>query len=135
MEIYLWKSFQVSLAIFAVYVLSSPDNYLDADKAFVTLSYINLFNFSLSNLPLSVNYFGQVCYIQISSVCKIVMSTSSLHNGIIQCDILFTYILMIWWKLYTLSFVGSCFCPAYHKVSQPGRNKWRLCGEKYQHER
>ena len=56
---------QVSLAIFAMYVLISPDNILDADKAFVTLSYINLFNYSLSNLPIAVNNIGQVSIIEL----------------------------------------------------------------------
>ena len=43
--------FQVSLTTFAVYVLSSPENVLDAQKAFVSLSLFNILRFPLSMLP------------------------------------------------------------------------------------
>ena len=52
---------QVSLATFAAYVLSG--NALDANKAFVTLSLINLLNFPMSLLPL-----GVANTVQVSSV-------------------------------------------------------------------
>ena len=42
---------QVSLTTFAVYVLSSPDNVLDAEKAFVSLALFNILRFPLSMLP------------------------------------------------------------------------------------
>ena len=51
---------QISLAIFSTYVLSSPYNVLDADKAFVTRAYISTLNFIVSMLPLSVSFLGQV---------------------------------------------------------------------------
>lgn len=44
-------SFMVALASFATYVLSSPDNVLDAEKAFVSLSYFNLMRQPLNQLP------------------------------------------------------------------------------------
>ncbi|XP_064611716.1 multidrug resistance-associated protein 1-like isoform X1 [Liolophura sinensis] len=43
--------FLVSLITFAVYVLSSPENVLDAEKAFVSLSLFNILRFPLSMLP------------------------------------------------------------------------------------
>ena len=46
------RSKQVSLAVFAAYVVAG--NILDANKAFVTLSLINLLNFPMSLLPLAV---------------------------------------------------------------------------------
>ena len=42
---------QVSLTTFAVYVLSSEENVLDAEKAFVSLSLFNILRFPLSMLP------------------------------------------------------------------------------------
>ena len=46
--------------MFATYVLSSPENILTADKSFVTMSYINIFNVLLNILPFAVFYVGQV---------------------------------------------------------------------------
>ena len=51
---------QVSLATFATFVLISPTNILDPNKAFVTLSLVNIMNFTLSILPLGVTFLGQV---------------------------------------------------------------------------
>ena len=45
---------QVSLTTFAVYVLSSPENVLDAEKAFVSLSLFNILRFPLSMLPMLI---------------------------------------------------------------------------------
>ncbi|KAI0230542.1 Multidrug resistance-associated protein 1 [Lamellibrachia satsuma] len=42
----------VSLMTFAVYVLSSPDNVLDAEKAFVSLALFNIMRFPLNMLPM-----------------------------------------------------------------------------------
>ncbi len=53
---------QVSLATFGTYVMISEDHYLSPDKAFVTMSYINMFNFLLSILPYGVFFAGQVRY-------------------------------------------------------------------------
>uniref|UniRef100_A0A1I8HV06 ABC-type glutathione-S-conjugate transporter n=1 Tax=Macrostomum lignano TaxID=282301 RepID=A0A1I8HV06_9PLAT len=48
--------FLVALATFAVYVLSSPENILDANKAFVSLTLFNIMNFPLSILPGAITY-------------------------------------------------------------------------------
>ena len=50
---FLWTSvpFLVSLSTFAVYVLSSSDNVLDAEKAFVSLSLFELLRLPLNMLP------------------------------------------------------------------------------------
>ncbi|GFR84872.1 multidrug resistance-associated protein 1 [Elysia marginata] len=43
--------FMVSLTTFGVYVLSSPNNILDAEKAFVSLALFNILRFPLSMVP------------------------------------------------------------------------------------
>jgi hydrogenase maturation factor len=52
--------FQVSLATFAVYVLSSDDHVLDAETAFVSLSLFNILKFPLSQLPVVITNIVQV---------------------------------------------------------------------------
>jgi len=52
--------FQVSLTTFAVYVLSDPNNVLDAKKTFVSLSLFNLLRFPLTMLPFIVSSIVQV---------------------------------------------------------------------------
>ena len=51
---------QVALGSFSVYVLSSPENVLDANKAFVSLSLFNIMNFPMSILPATLAYSVQV---------------------------------------------------------------------------
>jgi ATP-binding cassette subfamily C (CFTR/MRP) protein 1 len=51
---------QVSLTTFAVYVLSSSENVLDAEKAFVSLSLFNILRFPLSMLPMLIANLVQV---------------------------------------------------------------------------
>jgi ABC-type glycerol-3-phosphate transport system permease component len=71
-EVDLWNSylfsivfvvFQVALGTFAVYVLSSPENVLDANKAFVSLSLFNILNYPLSILPTVIFHGVQVWYL------------------------------------------------------------------------
>lgn len=57
-NIYLYV--QVSLTTFAVYVMSSPDNILDAEKAFVSLSLFNILRFPISMLPMLIANMVQV---------------------------------------------------------------------------
>jgi len=45
---------QVSLTTFAVYVMTSRDNILDAEKAFVSLSLFNILRFPLTMLPMMI---------------------------------------------------------------------------------
>ncbi|KTG31567.1 hypothetical protein cypCar_00015139 [Cyprinus carpio] len=45
------RGFQVSLATFAVFVSVSPDNILDAEKAFTSISLFNILRFPLAMLP------------------------------------------------------------------------------------
>ena len=49
----------MSLALFATYVLTSPDNILSPDKVFVTFSIINILQFPISQLPRAVNQISQ----------------------------------------------------------------------------
>ena len=53
---------QVSLAVFATYVLSSDDNYLTPDKAFVTLNLIQILNWGMSILPIFIAFGAQVSF-------------------------------------------------------------------------
>uniref|UniRef100_A0A670Y284 ABC-type glutathione-S-conjugate transporter n=1 Tax=Pseudonaja textilis TaxID=8673 RepID=A0A670Y284_PSETE len=48
-------SLQISFIIFAVYTLSDKTNVLDAKKAFVSLSLVNILNTAHSFLPFSIN--------------------------------------------------------------------------------
>ncbi|KAH9413433.1 Mrp-4p [Dermatophagoides pteronyssinus] len=54
---FLWTCapFMVSFVTFAIYVLSSKDNVLDPQKAFVSLSLFNLLRFPLSMLPMLIS--------------------------------------------------------------------------------
>ena len=47
------------MVVFAVYVLS-PDNVLDAEKAFVTLNLINILNWPMTDLPMFITFVAQV---------------------------------------------------------------------------
>ncbi|XP_071151886.1 multidrug resistance-associated protein 1-like, partial [Mytilus edulis] len=48
--------FLVTLASFATYVLISDENYLDAQKAFVSLSLFNILRFPINLLPMMISY-------------------------------------------------------------------------------
>ncbi|KAK2187609.1 hypothetical protein NP493_160g03030 [Ridgeia piscesae] len=50
----------VSLTTFSVYVLSSPDNVLDAEKAFVSLALFNIMRFPLNMVPMLMASLVQV---------------------------------------------------------------------------
>ena len=52
--------FLVSLVTFATYVLSSAENILDAERAFVALSLFNILRFPLSMLPMMISGMVQV---------------------------------------------------------------------------
>ena len=54
---FLWTCapFMVSFVTFTIYVLSSKDNILDPQKAFVSLSLFNLLRFPLSMLPMLIS--------------------------------------------------------------------------------
>lgn len=53
---FIWSCapFLVSLVTFATYVLSDPNNVLDSQKAFVSLSLFNILRFPLSMLPMMI---------------------------------------------------------------------------------
>lgn len=52
--------FQCALSVFAVYVNTGEDHVLTPDKAFVSLSLINILNFPISLLPVGISFLGQV---------------------------------------------------------------------------
>ena len=56
--------------VFTVYVLSSPDNVLDAEKAFVTLNLISILNWPMQDIPFYITYWTQVgaCYFTYSFI-------------------------------------------------------------------
>ena len=83
--------FQVSLAVFATYVLSSPNNILDANKAFVTLSLINILNWPMSNMPYAVTNtiqvrcrLSQLCTPEIYFRCRVKKSMEISTVGVCQ---------------------------------------------------
>jgi hypothetical protein len=51
---------QVSLVTFAVYVLSSPDNILTAEKTFVALALFGILRFPISIFPMLIGSLVQV---------------------------------------------------------------------------
>ena len=55
---------QVAMITFAVYVMSSDKNVLDAEKAFVSLSLFNILRFPLSILPMLIATMVQVSRLQ-----------------------------------------------------------------------
>ena len=52
---------QVTIATFATFVESSPDNVLDARRAFVTLSLFNMLRVPLTLLSTIISMTAQVC--------------------------------------------------------------------------
>ena len=52
---------QVTIATFATFVESSPDNVLDARRAFVTLSLFNMLRVPLALLSTIISMTAQVC--------------------------------------------------------------------------
>ncbi|XP_063421679.1 multidrug resistance-associated protein 1-like [Mytilus trossulus] len=51
--------FLVTLATFATYIMSSTENYLDAQKAFVSLSLFNILRFPINLLPMMISFMIQ----------------------------------------------------------------------------
>ena len=58
---FIWTSvpFIVTLATFATYVLIDENNVLDAQKAFVTLSYMNILRMPLSKTKNPLNNYNE----------------------------------------------------------------------------
>ena len=59
--------FQVAVSSFAAYVISSPDNMLDAEKIFVSLSLFNILRVPLTHLPGLIKHIVQVRTIEPNS--------------------------------------------------------------------
>ena len=57
---------KVALSTFTVYVMSSPENVLDANKTFVSLSLFNMLNYPISILPMLINSLVQVIMIMMA---------------------------------------------------------------------
>ena len=103
--------FQVSLVVFGVYVLISPDNILDASTAFVSLAVINIMNFSVSLLPITILYGAQVSLYSLHlliesqclhfSVCIMSHSTSCLYllNVRVECVTNSGTLCLIWFNV------------------------------------
>ena len=51
--------FQLTLAIFAMYVNISPDNKMTAEVAFVTMAIVSVVDVNITMLPQVVSYGGQ----------------------------------------------------------------------------
>ena len=72
---------QVSLITFAVYVLSSPKNILNAEKAFVSLALFNILRFPLSMLPMLIANMVQVSELHTTSTHSLLLSQALLYLG------------------------------------------------------
>lgn len=68
---------QVALVVFAVHTLVAKDNAMDAEKAFVTLTVLNILNKAQAFLPFSIHSVVQVrpgrraCWRSLAGVCWI----------------------------------------------------------------
>lgn len=81
-----WYSapFCVAFVIFTTYILSSKDHVLDAEKTFVTLSFVNLLNFCLSFLPMLLGFSAQA-YVSLGRIYKL-LSQEELDPITVQND-------------------------------------------------
>uniref|UniRef100_A0A670Y9S5 ABC-type glutathione-S-conjugate transporter n=1 Tax=Pseudonaja textilis TaxID=8673 RepID=A0A670Y9S5_PSETE len=76
------STFLISFIIFAVYTLSDKTNVLDAKKAFVSLSLVNILNTAHSFLPFSINAVVQVsCFGYMASVSVVGPNCIIVTNG------------------------------------------------------
>ncbi|KAK2171192.1 hypothetical protein NP493_1094g02037 [Ridgeia piscesae] len=66
-------TYLMALVSFGTYVLSSSDNVLDANKAFVSLALFNVMNFPISMLPNALSY-GVQAYVSICRINKFLRS-------------------------------------------------------------
>ncbi|XP_048236908.1 multidrug resistance-associated protein 1-like isoform X1 [Haliotis rufescens] len=68
---FLWRTapYLLTLATFSAYILSSPDNVLDAQKAFVSLSLFNILRMPMITLPMIVQFLIQG-WVSVSRVSK-----------------------------------------------------------------
>ncbi|KAL8582638.1 hypothetical protein ACOMHN_028703 [Nucella lapillus] len=75
--------FMVTLATFATYVLSSNDHYLDAQKAFVSLSLFNILRFPINLLPMIISFLAQA-QVSVSRISKFLsnedLDPSNVHH-------------------------------------------------------
>ena len=82
--IYLGSFFQVALSSFGTYVLSSPTNILDANKAFVSLSLFNIMSMPMSLLP-AVIAFGVQAVVSIGRIGRF-LNKDELDESAVQRD-------------------------------------------------
>ncbi|KAL4228773.1 hypothetical protein ACF0H5_011815 [Mactra antiquata] len=72
---FFWTSapFLVTLATFATYILIDSTNYLDAQKAFVSLSLFNILRFPINLLPMIISYVVQ-CNVSLGRISRFLQS-------------------------------------------------------------
>ncbi|XP_076457656.1 multidrug resistance-associated protein 1-like [Babylonia areolata] len=76
--------FLVTLATFATYVLSSSSHYLDAQKAFVSLSLFNILRFPINLLPMIISFLAQA-QVSLSRIGKF-LSNEDLDESNVHFD-------------------------------------------------
>ncbi|XP_067674526.1 multidrug resistance-associated protein 1-like [Haliotis asinina] len=74
----------VTLATFAAYILSSTDNVLDAQKAFVSLSLFNILRMPINALPMIIPYYIQG-WVSVTRVSKF-LRAKDLDDANVQQD-------------------------------------------------
>ena len=77
--------FVVSLVTFATYVLSSPDNLLDAEKAFVALALFNILRFPLSMLPMMISGMVQAS-VSVKRIDKYMNASELNENAVVKIN-------------------------------------------------
>nr|KAG5700435.1 hypothetical protein BaRGS_010348 [Batillaria attramentaria] len=76
--------FIVTLATFATYIVTSESHYLDAGKAFVSLSLFNILRFPINLLPMIISYLAQA-QVSIARVGKFLRS-ADLDDSSVEYD-------------------------------------------------
>lgn len=78
--------YMVTLATFGTYVLSSPDNHLDADKTFVSLTLFNILRAPINMLPMIVSMLVQL-KISIKRADKFLNSSDIPQDNVIRTHV------------------------------------------------
>ena len=75
--------FQIAIVSFAAYTMSSPDNILTAEKAFVSLAYFNILREPLEQLPALINSMI-MCHVSHSRIYKFLLKRELDPNNVLR---------------------------------------------------
>lgn len=119
---FIWSCapFLVSLVTFATFVLSSEENILDSETAFVSLSLFNILRFPLSMLPMMISSMVQVKIVNSYLVTKSLVVKFA-NGKLIHCALRESLLYKLSTKLMWCVLSGECFGEAYQQVHEHGR--------------